>query len=150
MMLNLYRLCVGNHVHEAMYNRVSHEFEKLAHVEEKVKDPQTRRITKLLHATRGLETGLETFLELYGCVPAEISRHNMGSYMCALQHPPRGARTFSVIPSPMFAKGHSNDDSIRRKRNKYLHQADQYPTEQETKVFLDEIIKFYSAVLSLA
>lgn len=150
MMLNLYRLCLGNPDHEAMFQRVNNEFGKIACVEEKVKDPQARRIVKLLHATRGLETGLETFLDLYGCVPTEIKNHTMGAYMRKLQNPPSGAHTFSKIPSPMFAIGYGNDDSIRCKRNKYLHQADHYPTERETKMFLDEIFKFYSAVLNLA
>ena len=150
IMLDLYRKCVGNAAREAMYQRVYNEFNKISIVETKVKDPQAQRINKLLHATRALETGLETFLDLYGLVPTQLKYHTMGSYMKKLQTPPSGRNTFSKISSHMFAKGFSNDDSIRNKRNKYLHQADQYPTPQETKVFLDEIYKFYAAVLSLA
>lgn len=150
MMLDLSRKCAGNAKHEAMYQRVYNEFSKIDHVDTKVKDPQARRINKLLHATRGLETGLETFLDLYGLVPAELKYHTMGAYMKKLQSPPSGKHTFAKIPSTMFAMGSSNTDSIRNKRNKYLHQADQYPTLQETKVFLEEIYKFYAAVLSLA
>ena len=150
MMLNLYHKCVRNDAYEAMYQHVYNEFNKITIVETKVKDPQMQRINKLLHATRALETGLETFLDLYGLVPTLMRDHTMGSYMKKLQTPPSGRNTFSKIPSHMFAKGFSNNDSIRNKRNKYLHQADQYPTAQETKVFLDDIYKFYAAVLSLA
>lgn len=149
MLLDLQRRCEGNPHLEEMARRVVNEFNKIHQVDSKVTDPDRRRLNKVLHAMRGLETGLETFLSIYGVAPAQNKDKNMGSYMIKLQHPPSAGKKYARIPGHVFAAGSSNNDSIRNKRNLYLHQADKYPTETETKKLIENVYKFYQQVLLL-
>lgn len=70
-------------------------------------------------------------------------------YMVILKNPPSTSPTYGKIPSHVFAAGSSNKDSIRCKRNLYLHQAGMYPTDFETDRILEAVYKFYQQVLSL-
>lgn len=69
--------------------------------------------------------------------------------MLKLKTPPQREPKYAKIPSHMFAAGFSNDDSIRCKRNLYLHQAGMYPTDNETKRIIESVFKFYQQVLAL-
>lgn len=149
MLLDLLRRCEGNPDLENMANRVVDEFNKIHQIDTKVKDPDRRRINKVLHAMRGLETGLETFLAIYNVAPRLPKDKSMGKFMKLLQQPPSRNPKYSRIPSHVFAAGFSNDDSIRNKRNLYLHQAGKYPSETEVKKIIESVYKFYQQVLLL-
>ena len=149
MLLDLQRRCKGNHDLEDMAHRVIDEFNKIYLIDKKVKDPDRRKINKILHAMRGLETGLETFLAIYGVAPSRSQDKSMGKFMKKLQTPPSRNPKYSRIPSHVFAAGFSNPDSIRNKRNFYLHQAGMYPTDNETKQIIESVFKFYQQVLLL-
>lgn len=149
MLLDLQRRCEGNHDLEDMAKRVVDEFNKIHQIDKKIKDPDRRKINKILHAMRGLETGLETFLAIYGVSPSRPQDKSMGKYMRKLQKPPSRGPKYSTIPSHVFAAGFSNEDSIRCKRNLYLHQAGMYPTDNETKKIIESVYKFYQQVLLL-
>ena len=149
MLLDLERRCAGYPNLQALARRVVNEFNKIHQIDSKVKDPDRRRINKILHAMRGLETGLETFLSIYGIAPTIRKEKNMGNYMKKLQRPPSRGLTFAKIPSNVFNAGFAEPNGIRFKRNRYLHQADMYPTEPETEKIIEEVYKFYQQVLNL-
>lgn len=149
MLLDLERRCNGNLILQDYAKRVTDEFNKICQIDSKVKDPDRRRINKILHSMRALETGLEAFLAIYNMVPTEIKDRSMGKYMKKLQHPPSRGIKFAPIPGDVFSAGFSEPDGIRCKRNKYLHQAGMYPSEPETQKVISEVYKFYSNVLNL-
>ncbi|WP_302992914.1 hypothetical protein [Parabacteroides goldsteinii] len=149
MLLDLLRRCEGNHDLEDMAKRVVDEFNKIHQIDTKVNDPDRRRINKILHAMRGLETGLETFLAIYGVAPSRPQDKSMGKFMLKLKTPPSKGPKYVKMPSHVFAAGFSNEDSIRCKRNLYLHQAGMYPTDKETKRIIESVYKFYQQVLLL-
>lgn len=78
MLLDLQRRCKGNQNLEDMAKRVVDEFNMIHQIDTKVKDSKRRKINKILHAMRGLETGLETFLAIYGVVPSSPQDKSMG------------------------------------------------------------------------
>lgn len=149
MLLDLERRCAGDPNLQDLARRVVNEFNKIHQIDSKVKDPDRRRINKILHAMRGLETGLETFLSIYGIAPASPRDKSMGKFMKKLQRPPSRGLTFARIPANVFNAGFADPNGIRCKRNKYLHQADIYPTERETELVIQEVYKFYWQVLDL-
>lgn len=69
--------------------------------------------------------------------------------MKKLQRPPSRGLTFAKIPGNVFNAGFAEPNGIRCKRNRYLHQADIYPTELETEKVIEEVYKFYQQVLNL-
>lgn len=72
----------------------------------------------------------------------------MGNYV-KKQQPQSKGLTLAKIPSNFFNAGFAEPNGIRYKRNRYLHQADLYPTEQETEKVIEEVYKFYQQVLNL-
>lgn len=79
MLLDLQRRCEGTPDLEEMAKRVVDEFNKIHQIDKKIKDPDRRRINKILHAMRGLETGLETFLAIYGVAPSRPQDKSIGN-----------------------------------------------------------------------
>ena len=72
IMLDLQRRCVGDATLESMASLVEDEFRRIFLVDSEVKSPDSRRINKILRASRGLETGMKTFLIKYNNCPANL------------------------------------------------------------------------------
>lgn len=149
IMLDLQRRCAGNATLESMASLVEDEFRRIFLVDNEVNNPQSRRINKILRASRGLETGMKTFLMKYNDCPTDLQHQTMGGFMERLQHPAIGA-THSPLPSPVFDKVSVRDGCIKKKRNEYLHQAGVYPTTTATNSYIESVFQFFSTILSLA
>lgn len=149
MMLDLHRRCAGDATLEGMASLVEDEFRRIFTVDSDVKSPDSRRINKILRASRGLETGMKTFLTKYNDCPADIQQQTMGGFMERLLHPEAGA-THQPLPSPVFDAVSKKDGCIRKKRNEYLHQAGVYPSTQATATYIESVFQFFATILTLA
>lgn len=149
IMLDLQRRCAGNAALESMASMVEDEFRRIFVVDSDVKNPESRRINKILRASRGLETGMKTFLLKYNNCPTELKHQTMGGFMDSLLHPATGA-THRPLPSPVYDAVSVRDGCIRKKRNEYLHQAGVYPTITATDRYIESVFQFYATILSLA
>ena len=87
MLLDLLKRCEGNPDLANMANRVVDEFNEIHQIDTKVKDLDRRGINKVLYVMRGLETGLETFLAIYGVAPRLPKDKSMGKFIKLLQQP---------------------------------------------------------------
>ena len=149
LMLDFQRRCIGNATLEAMASLVEDEFKRVFSVDSDVKSPDSRRINKILRASRGLETGMKTFLTKYNNCPTDLQKQTMGGFMERLLHPNPGA-THRPLPSPVFNEVSKRDGCIRKKRNEYLHQAGVYPSTQATSSYIESVFRFFATILTLA
>ena len=149
MMLDLQRRCAGDATLESMASLVEDEFRRVFTIDSDVKSPDSRRINKILRASRGLETGMETFLTKYNNCPVDPQYQTMGGFMERLLHPDSGA-THRPLPSPVFDAVSVKDGCIRKKRNEYLHHAGVYPTTQATAQYVESVFQFFATILTLA
>lgn len=149
IMLDLQRRCVGDATLESMASLVEDEFRRIFLVDSEVKSPDSRRINKILRASRGLETGMKTFLIKYNNCPTDLKHQTMGGFMESLLHPATGA-THRPLPSPVYDSVSVKDGCIRKKRNEYLHQAGVYPTTTATNSYIESVFQFFATILSLA
>lgn len=146
-LFNLELICSNDDDSLEMVNRVKDEFRKYGVVDSDVKDPQGRRINKLLRISRAMETSMEAFLTKHHNCPTDMRKHTMGGYMNALYNPAVG--THSSLPSHVYAQGCTNRDSITDKRNKYLHQAGKYPSPNEVKHYFEDVLSFLAVMITL-
>lgn len=149
LMLDLHRRCAGDATLEGMASLVEDEFKRIFSIDGDIKSPDSRRINKILRASRGLETGMKTFLTKYNNCPTDIQQQTMGGFMERLLHPEVGA-THRPLPSPVFDEVSKKDGCIRKKRNEYLHQAGVYPSTQATASYIDSVFKFFATILTLS
>ena len=141
-------LCAGDTNLEQKVKLVRDEFNNYATVDSDVKDPRNRRLNKLLRASRAMETSMEDFLLKNNNCPADMRKHTMGGFIDALLRPQTGC-THSALPQPTYAKGSGNSNSIRNRRNTYLHQAGVYPLPLDVKKFNEDVIEFLSVMIAL-
>jgi hypothetical protein len=122
---------------------VQNEFKKVITINDIVNDQNHLMLNKVLHATRAMDTGMRTFLELCNAMP--ISNYSLGAYLKELK------------------KGKSNHfrrlnqgiaERIQRgvvdKRNTYLHAAGKFPSKQEAEKLADDTLDYLQTILNLA
>lgn len=142
--IQLSSFCAGDVALEEMSNTVISEFERVEGTEKMVKDPGSQRLYKVLHATRGLDTGLELFLTKKGDLPAERKNHHLRAYIARLSNPRAG--TYSKL-QPHLAK--AANENIVHHRNVYVHKAGRFPNNVLIKQLIPDIYAFYQLVLGL-
>ncbi len=142
--IQLAAFCGGDVALETMSNDVIAEFERIENTERLIKDPNSQRLYKVLHATRGLDTGLELFLRKKGDLPLEMKNHHLRAYISRLSNPRSG--TYSKL-NPHLAK--AANENIVHHRNRYVHKAGKYPDNILIKQLIPDIFSFYQIVLGL-
>lgn len=142
--IQLAAFCGGDIALEVMASDVIAEFERVEITERMVKDPTSQRLYKVLHATRGLDTGLELFLRKKGDLPAEMKNHHLRAYISRLSDPKSG--TYSKL-NPHLAK--DAKDNIVHYRNVYVHKASRFPNTLLVNQLIPDIYAFYQLVLGL-
>lgn len=142
--IQLAAFCGGDITLDAMASDVIAEFERVEGTERMVKDPASQRLYKVLHATRGLDTGLELFLTKKGDLPAEMKNHHLRAYISRLSNPQAG--TYSRL-LPHLAQ--AAKDNIVHHRNVYVHKAGKFPNNVLINQLIPDIYAFYQLVLGL-
>lgn len=142
--IQLAAFCGGDVALDAMANDVIAEFERVEGIERMVKDPPSQRLYKVLHATRGLDTGLELFLTKKGDLPAEKKNHHLRAYIARVSNPQAG--TYSKLNSHLMKAA---KDNIVHHRNIYVHKASRFPNTLLVKQLIPDIYAFYQLVLGL-
>ena len=142
--IQLAAFCGSDVALEAMSKNVIEEFERIEGTERIVKDPASQRLYKVLHATRGLDTGLELFLTKNGDLPAEMKNHHLRAYIVRLSNPQSG--TYSKLKSHLAKAAHEN---IVHHRNIYVHKAGRFPDNKLINQLITDIYAFYQLVLGL-
>lgn len=142
--LQLATFCAGDVALEAMSNEVISEFERIERTERMVKDPASQRLYKVLHATRGLDTGLELFLTKKGDLPTEMKNRHLRGYITRLSNPQSG--TYSRL-QPHLAQ--AAKDNIVHHRNVFVHKAGRFPNNVLVKQLIPDIYAFYQLVIGL-
>jgi len=113
-----------------------------AGVTTRVPQLQRRRILQVLHTTRALDCSLREFLTYHGIAPGR----SLGTFLTRLQnnhgHP-------AIAPLPAASRNRFQT-RIVDPRNRYIHEADEYPaTDGETMRLLSEMHGCLVEVLSL-
>lgn len=142
--IQLAAFCGGDIALDTMANDVIEEFERVEGTERIVKDSASQRLYKVLHATRGLDTGLELFLTKKGDLPPEMKNHHLRAYISRLSDPKSG--TYSRL-NPHLAK--DAKDNIVHHRNVYVHKAGKFPNNVLINQLIPDIYAFYQLVLGL-
>lgn len=142
--IQLAMFCAGDVALESMSNDVIAEFERIEGTERIVKDSALQRLYKVLHATRGLDTGLELFLTKKGDLPAEMKNHHLRAYIARISKPQVG--TYSKL-NPHLAQ--AAKDNIVHHRNIYVHKASRFPNNVLVSQLIPDIYAFYQLVLGL-
>ena len=81
--LQLLSMCNGNVPLMGKAQIVKLEFDRVRAVDELISNQPQLMLNKVLHSTRAMDTGMRTFLELYGAMPA--GQYAMGPYLSQLR-----------------------------------------------------------------
>ena len=141
--LQLLTMCNGNAPLMAKAEIVHREFDRVKEVDGWVKDQQQLMLNKVLHSTRAMDTGMRTFLELFGAMPA--GQNAMGPYLAQLRKGKNGC--FGRLNGDLSDR---IQKAVVDKRNKFLHAAGQYPTKAEAEQIVEDVESYLQTILNLA
>lgn len=141
--LQLLTMCNGNTPLMAKAENVHREFDRVKEVDGLVKNQQQQMLNKVLHSTRAMDTGMRTFLELFGAMPA--GQYSMGPYLAQLRKGKDGC--FGRLNGDLSDR---IQKAVVDKRNKFLHAAGQYPTKAEAEQIVEDVENYLQTILNLA
>lgn len=141
--LQLLSMCNGNASLMAKAQIVKQEFDRVKTVDELVKNQPQLMLNKVLHSTRALDTGMRTFLELYGAMPA--GQYSMGAYLAQLRKGKNNC--FGRMNGELSERIQT---TVVDKRNRFLHAAGQYPTKSEAEQIIGDVESYLQTILNLA
>lgn len=122
---------------------VHEEFKRVYTVDNIIKNQNHLMLNKVLHATRAMDTGMRTFLELHDAMP--ISQYSMGAYLKALR---KGkANQFDRLNQGLAAR--IQQDFVD-KRNVFLHAAGKFPSKREAELLVSDAISYLQTIINLA
>ena len=124
---------------------ISKEFNEIDKVNLKPANKNKQNLYKVLHATRMLDSGMKTFLQIYREIPANKNQWSLGGYLNVMKK--GGGGKFARL----------NGDTAKRiqedvidKRNLFLHVAGKYPCNNDTNDLINDICAAMQTVLNLA
>jgi hypothetical protein len=122
-------------------NKIKNEFNQVTSIES-ISPPKRRNIMKVLHSTRALDSTLSSILRHYGI---KGDSHSLGQYLRTFQtHNNPGLDKISAVERNKYQA------SIVKVRNKHLHEADVYPTnESEVYGLLSEMESLLTRIVTL-
>ena len=128
---------------KAKARKVREEWMTMNDTDKYVSEDKRIQLYRLLHATRGFDTGLRLFLENFNKVSP--NSHSISDYVADLQRNHcAGFRQLNGNLSDQIK------DEVTNKRNKYVHTSGNYPTKGESDFVISAILKYYTIVLGLA
>lgn len=141
--LQLMGMCSGNAALTSKAQLVMDEFERIQKIDNIIKKQDNLMLNKVLHATRAMDTGMRTFLELNNAMP--IGQYSMGAYLTALR---RGkTKKFGRLNSGLSER---IQKGVVDKRNAFVHAAGKYPTKNEAEQLIGDIVSYLQTILNLA
>lgn len=141
--LQLLSMCNGNVPLMEKAQIVKQEFDRVRAVDELISNQPQLMLNKVLHSTRAMDTGMRTFLELYGAMPA--GQYAMGPYLSQLRRGKDGC--FGRLNGDLSVR---IQKAVVEKRNKFLHAAGQYPTKTEAEQIVEDVESYLQTILNLA
>lgn len=141
--LQLLSMCKGNVPLTAKAEEVEREFNRVSAVDAMVSDQHQLMLNKVLHSTRAMDTGMRTFLELFGAMPN--GQYSMGAFLAQLRKGKNGC--FGRLNGFLSDRIQS---SVVDKRNRFLHAAGQYPTKAEADKLVGDVESYLQTILNLA
>lgn len=138
--------CQGNHVLEAISERIRQEFEMEENAETLIGDAPRTHLYRVWHATRAFDSGLRMFLEKFGRVPALPNQHSLGGYLNALQ---KGVTAASPHLQLDGNTATNIQNEVVDKRNVYAHVAGEIPTKAQANFLIGKILQYYIQIYSL-
>lgn len=135
------RPCIAS---SAKFALITSEFRQVYAVR-KIRRSPRRRILEVLHSARALDTVLATFVANYNCMKNGRVPRAMGQYLHALEgHVVVGLDNLQPTHRIQF------QTNIVDRRNTYLHEAGQFPTnDSEVDLLLAEMHSCLSIVVNL-
>lgn len=124
---------------------IKKEFYEIDKVNLKPANINKQNLYKILHATRMLDSGMKTFLQVYEEIPANKSQWSLGGYLKVMKN--GGGGKFAKLNG--YVAERIQDDVID-KRNLFLHVAGKYPSNKDTSDLINEICAAMQTVLNLA
>lgn len=122
---------------------ISKEFDEIDKVNLKPKNKQN--LYKVLHATRMLDSGMKTFLQIYSEIPINRNNWSLGGYLNVMKR--GGGGKFIRLDGETAKRIQVN---VIDKRNLFLHVAGKYPSNNEISYLINEICGAMQTVLNLA
>lgn len=142
--LQLISLCDGNEELVRKAEIVKDEFNRITEIEKTISSPTQLMLNKVLHSTRAFDTGMRTFLDLFGALPEEHNR-GLGPYLSQLKKGKPGC--FGRLNGDLAERMKTN---VVNDRNVYLHAAGEYPTKARANEIVNDILSYLQTILNLA
>ena len=140
--LQLSSMCSGNVVLMDKAKLMSDELERINAIDEIIKNQNHLMLNKVLHATRAMDTGMRTFLELNNAMPN--GQYSMGAYLKALK---RGkGNSFNKLNAGLSDRIQSR---VVDKRNILMHASGQFPTKSEAEQLVNDVVSYLQTILNL-
>lgn len=141
--LQLMSMCSGDALLMNKAQLVMDEFKRVNAVDEIIKNQDQLMLNKVLHATRAMDTGMRTFLELSGAMPT--GQYSMGAYLDALR---RGKiNKFGRLNGRLSDRIRKN---VVDKRNTFMHAAGKFPAKREAELIASDVVSYLQTILNLA
>ena len=139
--VQLISLCQGNATATSRANLVKEEFERVELVDSMIKNEEQKRLNKVQHATRAMDTGMRAILDRYAVIPGQKS---MGGYLAEFRKGKSGCfARLSVSLSQRI------QDDVVEKRNIFMHAAGQYPTPAQMTQMLSDVNSYLQTIINL-
>jgi hypothetical protein len=128
-------------VNDPLYDVIIREFDEV-YCARRVRIRDRRRLLQVLHSTRALDTCLRVFIDFHNCPSAR----SLGGYLRSLQN----HRSPTLRGRLSHPERHRFQNSITNNRNRYMHEAGAYPTDDnEVAQLLSEMQDCLLIVLAL-
>lgn len=139
--VQLISLCQGNADAEVRANLVKEEFDRVSIVDNMIRSEEQKRLNKVLHATRAMDTGMRAILDRFAVVPGQKS---MGGYLAEFRRGKNGC--FSRLNGDLSQR---IQDDVVEKRNVFMHAAGQYPTPAQMTQMLGDVNSYMQTIINL-
>lgn len=139
--VQLISLCQGNATAIARANLVKEEFERVELVDSMIRNEDQKRLSKVLHSTRAMDTGMRAILDRYAVVPGQKS---MGGYLAEFRKGKSGC--FARLNGSLSQR---IQDDVVEKRNIFMHAAGQYPTPAQMTQILGDVNSYLQTIINL-
>lgn len=140
--LQLMSMCKGNAMLIDKAKLVMDEFKTINAVDNIVRNQNHLMLNKVLHATRAMDTGMRTFLELNQSMPN--GQYSMGAYLVALK---KGKKNrFARLNGKLSDRIQT---SVVDKRNTFVHAAGKFPSKREAEQLAQEVVSYLQTILNL-
>lgn len=139
--VQLISLCQGNATATSRANLVKEEFERVELVDSMIKNEEQKRLNKVLHSTRAMDTGMRAILDRYAVIPGQKS---MGGYLAEFRKGKSGC--FARLSGSLSQR---IQDDVVEKRNIFMHAAGQYPTPAQMTQMLSDVNSYLQTIINL-